>query len=279
MISAKAETTARKRKAAAMLQELALELGVPKLPGGADLAVPAFNALHTSVTEKCATPEQRARADDLLALFRGDGQHRGHELPSQAQLPALPCAGAAVVGSSSGASLGFQQPPPSKGFRLRGTSCQFTYNSMKFTQMGADALWELFVSFLKTLSFVTCWTATLEESLRSLSTGRLHLHVFVEFAQAVDWTTLSAVMFMGVRPHATPTIARGTNQREVGSLKTFTDAPCRPAPSKASSGGPRRGPLVLAQTKYAPQGGARGLAGREGGRGAGALVVIFMVSK
>ena len=53
MTSTKAETTARKRKAAAMLQELALELGVPKLPGGADLAVPAFNALHTSVKEKC----------------------------------------------------------------------------------------------------------------------------------------------------------------------------------------------------------------------------------
>ena len=68
MTSVKAETTARKRKAAAMLQELALELGVPKLPGGADLAVPAFNALHTSVIEKCATPEQRARADEVYTI-------------------------------------------------------------------------------------------------------------------------------------------------------------------------------------------------------------------
>ncbi|CAL1165151.1 unnamed protein product [Cladocopium goreaui] len=42
------------------------------------------------------------------------------------------------------------------------------------------------------------WSATMEQSLKSEEPGRVHLHVFMEFGQAVAWTSLRCVVFMGV---------------------------------------------------------------------------------
>jgi hypothetical protein len=52
-------------------------------------------------------------------------------------------------------------------------------------------------------------------SIESKDYGRVHLHVFVEFLKAVDWTGLDKMIFMGSTPDARPTKARGDNQRDV----------------------------------------------------------------
>ena len=100
-------------------------------------------------------------------------------------------------------------------FRLRSTSCLFTWNNGQFRTMCRDQLWESFVSFLKSLTFVCQWTATMEVSLKAAEQGRIHLHAFVEFFRAVDWTSLDLVKFMGGLPNASPTRARDDNQRQV----------------------------------------------------------------
>ena len=43
----------------------------------------------------------------------------------------------------------------------------------------------------------------------------MHVHLFVEFNKAVDWTTLDLVRFTSSRPDVRPTIARGENQEDV----------------------------------------------------------------
>ena len=54
----------------------------------------------------------------------------------------------------------------------------------------------------------------MEQSLKSEEPSRVHLHVFMEFGQAVDWTSLRCVVFMGVRPDAAPCTARGPRLRQ-----------------------------------------------------------------
>ena len=61
-MAAKEMTTARKRKASAILQQLAEDPGLPKAPGGADLSLANFVSLHTLVKDKCSTPD----SEDLL---------------------------------------------------------------------------------------------------------------------------------------------------------------------------------------------------------------------
>lgn len=108
------------------------------------------------------------------------------------------------------------------GYRLRAASCLFTYNSAELS----EDWWEPFVAWLQTLEFVFRWTATMETSLRSGLEGRLHLHVFMEFNKAVDWTGLRAVTFNGVRPNAQATAGRGAKMREMknhGHFYVFAD--------------------------------------------------------
>ena len=38
----------------------------------------------------------------------------------------------------------------------------------------------------------------MEQSLKSEEPARVHLHVFMEFGQAVDWTSLRCVVFIWV---------------------------------------------------------------------------------
>ena len=58
-------------------------------------------------------------------------------------------------------------------------------------------------------------TAVDGNSGESADAGRLHLHVFMEFGRAVDWSTLRPVCFHGICPNAQPTQGRGAKQREV----------------------------------------------------------------
>jgi len=73
----------------------------------------------------------------------------------------------------------------------------------------------LFLAFLRGLDCVIEWTATLERSLKSKDANRVHLHAFVEFKKAPDWTTLETARFQGGLPNASPTKARGDNIRVV----------------------------------------------------------------
>ena len=239
-------STTRKRKACSQLRALASELGVPKVGRNSDLNRGDFDALLAAVVQQCKTPDHRDQADELRKLYADEQQVANvaavvalPTLPvpkSQAQgsvaptgpscscpapgvaLPAMVCkslpVGAAPV-------LGATQPgAPSahndgqKDFRLRGTSCLFTYNSPLFLVSVAREVWVAFSAFLAGLSFVSRWTATVEQSLHSLDDGRVHLHAFVEFDHAVDWTSLALMVFRGSRPDAKPTRARGADQRE-----------------------------------------------------------------
>ena len=215
----------RKRKAGADLRALAHEVGVTATGRNYDFNAADFKALLDTVLPSCSTPEQKKRAQDAKELYEQRGA--GVEvLPQVPKLPAIvPSGGAASVGAEpadlddeTAAAAGVDDPfvveSPTQ-FRLRGTSCLFTYNSPEFCGVDPNALWQEFLTFLQGLSFLLRWTATLEESLRSAAQRRFHLHVFMEFKKAVDWTSLAKVAFRGGRPDARPTAARGDKQREV----------------------------------------------------------------
>lgn len=197
----------------------------------ADLNKTEFVQLCTDVLAACATPEQRRRAEAARAQYEGEAT----DVP-QAKLPMVhPLAKvpAATAANAVGVPAPKQPAPhlpllhvpkdvpptaaPSVGpqFRLRGTSCLFTYNSPSFCSTDTDILWAEFLDFLRALDFVAKWSAGMEQSLHSEDAGRVHLHVFMEFRKAVDWTTLDAVRFKGSRPDARPTVARGDNQKDV----------------------------------------------------------------
>ena len=61
----------------------------------------------------------------------------------------------------------------------------------------AQVVWSTFLIFLRGLTFAFRWTATMERSLRSSDTHRVHLHAFLEFRKAVDWVTLAPMQFFG----------------------------------------------------------------------------------
>ncbi|CAJ1415011.1 unnamed protein product [Effrenium voratum] len=80
-----------------------------------------------------------------------------------------------------------QGPVPSAApFRLRAAAALLTYNASHFT----DADFEPFVDFIQTVESISRWTATLERSEHAQNMDRLHLHVYIEFHKAPDWTSL-----------------------------------------------------------------------------------------
>ena len=183
----------RKRDAVGQLRGLATALEVEHDRRNPDMSLDAFTRLHASVYQ-ASTPEQRQIADDAFNLFRGQA---AVSLPPVPPLPSAP----AVANNES------------PGFRIRGNSCLFTWNSSSFSQAVRQDLWIEFLAFLGSLSFVSAWSATMELSLQSRLPGRVHLHAFVEFKHAVDWTSTESMQFKGGRPNASPTKARGDNQR------------------------------------------------------------------
>ena len=97
-------------------------------------------------------------------------------------------------------------------FRLRGRSFLFTYNWDFFhkalpdgTRAVADAasLWNLWQGWEQVVVRklgVTQYTSTLERSLQSFTTGRVHFHFKVNLKEAVDQVGTSGWEFHGVRP-------------------------------------------------------------------------------
>ena len=224
--------TTRKRQAGAALRGLAAELDIAKRGRNADLNRAEFAELCDTVLAACSTPEQRGRAEAARKLYDGDLQAAVPvKLPAVPALPPLP-----ADAPSSSSSVGVKLPvpalpvlsqPPAKRvaapaataghapFRLRGASCLFTYNSPLFCAVDPETLWAEFLEFIRSMDILTKWTAAMEESLHSQDDSRVHLHVFMEFRKAVDWTTLDPVRFKGSRPDARPTVARGGNQKDV----------------------------------------------------------------
>ena len=217
----------RKRKAAAELRELAAELQVASRGRSTDLSATDFNSLLATVVEKCQTPDQRDRAQNARLLYEGRGGVEAVTLPVVPVLPPLPAAAAA----SSDAG------PRDAQFRLRGTSCLLSYNSPTFVNADEEDLWQAFLAFVRALDFVMKWTATLEESRKSREDGRVHLHAFMEFKKAVDWSTLGLVRFRGSLPDARPTIARGDNQREVINHGHFYVFAAKPGTRRVQTSG------------------------------------------
>ena len=205
----KRRATTRKRSACGELRTLAAQLGVEDERIGLDMRGEVFHDVAASLQGRCATPEQRRQLEDVIKHFDGvvpplpQGQaNDAQEGPGQAGV------GEAEV-QAEGAGVADERVARSKPFRLRSRGCLFTYNSLAFR----PDMWEDFVSWLNTLEFLGRWTATMEESLRS-EDRRFHLHVFMEFVDSVDWTSLRSVGFMNVLPHASPCQARGSNLRE-----------------------------------------------------------------
>ena len=176
----------RKRLAVSDLRDVAQEVGVTPPMKKPDLSKGEFQELHASVKCEAGTPELHLRLVEIMNRYEGMD-------PS-----AVP-----------------RSPSETTGFRLRSTSCLFTWNNESFAASDLNVLWNTFVAWLSALTFVSCWTATMERSLKSLELGRIHLHAFVEFTKAVDWNTLENMRFEDGLPNAAPTRARGDNIRTV----------------------------------------------------------------
>ena len=239
-----ATARARKREAVADLRAIADEHGVAVNRRSADLSAAAFDALGTAVAAAGGDAER------ILACYRrfvGQGaQGDGAVPPVAGAADAAPAAianqGAAPLADDGVLADGGHDhaqedgpdadvvaepaaaPPPAAvdalalapgAFRLRCSSALFTYNSRAFGERDLDQLWASFVAFAQSLPFVERWTSTVERSQNSADLGRRHIHLFLELRAAVDWATLNAVAFEGLRPNASPTRARGPDQRVV----------------------------------------------------------------
>ena len=188
-------TAQRKRAACGELRALASELGLQDNSLRLDMTAEQFRRAAGQLEERCATPEQRQQLERAV--------NRCQNL----EVPPLPTRAAQNAGGGAAREAG---EDARRNFRLRATGCMFTYNSADFQRI----VWPEFLAWLGTLNFLLRWTATMEQSLRSSVEGRLHLHVFTEFQQAIDWTSLRSVLFRGVTPHASPCTARGPNVRD-----------------------------------------------------------------
>lgn len=189
-------TTQRKRSACGQLRTLALELGVEEGNAHLDMTIQQFDSLANDLEMRCTTPQQHGKLRQVVAHF--------HNRPAVPPLPgSVPAAAPREPEDREAAAAGRQ-------FRLRSQGCLFTYNSSDF----GEHMWADFLAWIGTLEFLRRWSATMEQSLKSEEPGRVHLHVFMEFGQAVDWTSLRCVVFMGVRPDAAPCTARGPRLRQ-----------------------------------------------------------------
>ena len=203
----------RKRTAVSDLRDLADELGLHVRRCRVDLFASDFTAFHAQVVAACITDAQKRRAADALSQYRTVPLP---PLPVAAAPPAgaQPASGADSYAATNASNVGGAADAPGE-FRFRTTSCLFTWNNSGFANDASNTLWAAFLLFLRCLSFVDQWTATMERSLKSNNIGRVHLHAFVEFKKAVDWTSLDSMRFQGGLPNASPTRARGDHLRVV----------------------------------------------------------------
>ena len=223
---------ARKRAACSALVSLAKDVELATERRHRDLGKADFEEFFRAVSLACRSPQQQQRAERARKAFFGEGVETlslpqvpelpGNPQPAQVPTEAEPTEGAlpGVGGDPQHMKAGADglsevvHDEDGKKFRLRGKSCLFTYNSKVFGALAKEKLWESFITFITALNFVSAWTATMEESTKSTDPGRIHLHLFVEFISAVDWTSLRKMVFLGSTPNAEPTVARGPKQRE-----------------------------------------------------------------
>ena len=191
----------RKRDAVGNLRDLAAELGLQVERRRPDLTKGEFDDLQKKVTSAARTPDHKRRVKEFVDSYMGSTG--APVLPALPSLPPFPDA-TAERGESAAVE-----------FRIRSSSCLFTWNNVRFATMDSEHLWETFVAWLRQLEFVRSWTATIEKSLHSDQQGRLHLHAFTHFTKAVDWTSTEKMRFLDSLPNASPTQARGDNLKAV----------------------------------------------------------------
>ena len=119
----------RKRSAVQGLRSLALSVGLDAAPARRpDLKESEFKELHQTVLAHCVRGEDKALAGDLLGKFVGT--HAANPVP-----PPAAAADALMEDMDMG-----QMPAPA-GFRLRATSCLFTWNSLAWAGVPRKQLW------------------------------------------------------------------------------------------------------------------------------------------
>ena len=148
------------------------------------MTIQQFDSLANDLEMRCTTPQQRGKLRQVVAYF--------HNRPAVPPLRgSVPAAAPREPEDREAAAAGRQ-------FRLRPKAVS------SLTIQATLSLWADFPAWIGILEFLRRWSATMEQSLKSEEPGKVHLHVFTEFGQAVDWTSLRCVVFMGVRPDAAP---------------------------------------------------------------------------
>ena len=119
-----------------------------------------------------------------------------------------------------------QQRAEREGFRLRGRSFLLTYNWKFLSRNLPDGtpapatpedLWQLWLAWKKGKKRelgVAQSTSTLERSLESKDTDRVHFHWKVNLKEAIDTNTTESFAFHGVRPNAEPTVVPQTTNAD-----------------------------------------------------------------
>ena len=167
----------RKRKAVSELRDLAAELGVPtdrKLP---DLTAVAFTAAHAQVVAACRTDQQRQRAAALAAAWKGEG---APSLPPVAGRGGQQPQG---QGLAPGAPDQLPQEEHPEAFRLRSSSCLFTWNSHALN----------LIIMVRPLFHMLCLRSDFEQPLDFLGKAfSLFNHIKADSLQRWLWTLCGA---------------------------------------------------------------------------------------
>ena len=155
-------TTRRKRNACGLIKELAADLNITdaEFPSGADFNREQFALAANFCETHCRTPDQRERLEQARGLWAGNIV----DLPAVPTLPAIGRGRSSSAAECAAPQAEVSEQVAKAPFRLRSTSCLFTWNSSEFAT-DTVGTWVRFLLWLESLSFVLRFTATMEQQL------------------------------------------------------------------------------------------------------------------
>ena len=149
----------RKRAAVDELRNLAEALGLEVDRNRSELNKADFDAFYVAVTAACHAPDQVQTAQNSLKKYKGQSDEASSSVPV---LPPISIASATPAPSTPATGAPARMPcDPEEGFRLRCSSCLFTYNNATFSNEVQEVLWQSFLVFVAALSCVQTWTVPL----------------------------------------------------------------------------------------------------------------------